>query len=334
MAGFEYTTRNTNTSSGIPVTVVALSGAIDPGSVETLDNLFKELLAQEQYNVVLDFQNLKYMNSTAMGLLVRWADKFAEQQGRLILLQIPTRVMMMLEMLGLKEFFKITTEEKAAVASFEVLGEGEEEIVEMHLKTPDNKTASTTSREEEAAPQPPGNAGLPPVVTETACGQCGITLTMGGPGRYRCPRCRAFLTLTPEGKVETSPQRSANEIELILPAKADYLGSLEQVCLTAAGQAGMEQTNGVEFFKALAACGNYLITEALGGVESERVHIQVQATKGMVSARLFAAGKVLPLETSTLPAVAALSEAAGNLDKLEFFANNKGNFFILEKHTN
>lgn len=82
----------------------------------------KESIAQQiengEKNFVLDMQNLEYMNSTGVGLLVTLLTKSRHADGELVLLNPSPNVSTILTMMRLTSIFKVVATESAAIAAF------------------------------------------------------------------------------------------------------------------------------------------------------------------------------------------------------------------------
>lgn len=93
--------------SGSPDVCLAQAvGAIDADSCETIHDFFEGVLGRGGRWVVMDLARLKYINCTGLGSTVRYADTLRQQGGALIFINIPSKVQIVFEMLGLMAFFE------------------------------------------------------------------------------------------------------------------------------------------------------------------------------------------------------------------------------------
>jgi anti-anti-sigma factor len=342
MPNFEYSTRELQTPSGTPALVVELSGSVDPGTFDDFSAMFDTLLEGEVHNIIIDFSGLKYINSTGMGLMVQIADSFAEKGGKFVLVNIPSKVMLVMEMLGLQEFFQIVSTVDAALEVFEG-GEGESASVQMHIKGEEKAKAE---EKEKAAPavKKPAAAIKKPAIKKAAapepeavekggvaCGHCGARLTVGGAGKYRCPRCRSLLAVDESGQAETHAEAGASVLELGLPANVEYVEALRLLLSTAGAQAGVNGDDLSALTSAVEDCSRYLIDKALGADAPQRLQLLVEGGSGALTVRIYAAGQSLELENQDLSGVEGLDAAVQAVDRLEFNAPQGGNLFVLEK---
>ena len=90
------------------VTVVALEGVIRLGeSAKTFSAYLEELLAEEAPSVLLDFTGIDHVDSTGLGELVGYLQRFTEQGRRLALLRPHRRILNLLRLTKLDEVFAI-----------------------------------------------------------------------------------------------------------------------------------------------------------------------------------------------------------------------------------
>ncbi len=85
---------------------LALVGEIDLDTVGLLRGRLDELKAQGVDRLVLDLHETRYVNSTALAVLVKFAESVRERGGGIALVRVTPRVKLVFEMLGLLPFFK------------------------------------------------------------------------------------------------------------------------------------------------------------------------------------------------------------------------------------
>lgn len=97
-----------------------LSGAIDASTVHIFQNQLEEARKRGVTKLVMDISKIKYVNSTGLGSLVKYADTFKAGGGGVVLLRVPAKVKIVIEMLGLHEFFEMCGSEQEATGVFGV----------------------------------------------------------------------------------------------------------------------------------------------------------------------------------------------------------------------
>ncbi len=318
MASFSYNFTKEKIDKKLVAHFVELTGSIDPESFESFAEMFDELLDQGAQYLAIDFEGLKYINSTGMGLMIQIIDKFNDVGGKIVLMRISPKVMVVMEMLGLQEFFQIVNDENQAIAAFsgkEVDGT----TVQAKLKENDIEEIE----EEEDDSDIDGK-------TAVRCDNCNAKLNIAGEGSYKCPRCRAVFKVSASGKVKAYPESDKDVVELVVPACATYLDGLEKMLANCAKQTSIKKESANAVFGAVKDTFNYVLENALPKTTSERVQIFINTKRKKLSVYLFVAGKTLELDEE-LDGIEEFSDAVDNVDRFEYSIMNGGNLFRIEK---
>jgi len=99
------------------VTVVKIHGVVKLGdSARELASLLEELLSTGTGAVLLDMEDIDYLDSTGLGELVGYLQRFSDAGRRLALLNPHTRVVNLLKLTHLDEVFTIFTGRDEALA--------------------------------------------------------------------------------------------------------------------------------------------------------------------------------------------------------------------------
>lgn len=99
------------------VTVVALEGVIRLGeSAQAFSAYLEELLEEGAATVLLDFAAIDHVDSTGLGELVGYLQRFSEQGRRLALLKPHRRILNLLKLTKLDEIFAIYEDRESALA--------------------------------------------------------------------------------------------------------------------------------------------------------------------------------------------------------------------------
>lgn len=105
-------------SAGGSFAHLAIEGEIDLDTVSALKTRLAELKERGVDRLVLDLAQTRYVNSTALATLVKFAEAFRERGGGIALVSVTPRVKLVFEMLGLLVFFKFFDSVEAARAAF------------------------------------------------------------------------------------------------------------------------------------------------------------------------------------------------------------------------
>src|SRR5439155_41154 len=86
--------------------ILRVDGEIDLDTVGLLRERLEEVERSGQANLVLDLQETRYINSSALAVLVKFSETFRERGGGIALARVGSRVKLVFEMLGLLVFFR------------------------------------------------------------------------------------------------------------------------------------------------------------------------------------------------------------------------------------
>lgn len=116
MANLTITPAEQPTPGGI--LTLRIEGEIDLDTVGILRSKLEEVERSRHEKLVLDMQETKYVNSSALAVLVKFAETFRERGGGIALARVTSRVKLVFEMLGLLVFFKFFDSVEKAKESF------------------------------------------------------------------------------------------------------------------------------------------------------------------------------------------------------------------------
>jgi len=195
--------------------VVDLTGAIDTTTVVEFQDKLEALKGKGQKKLVLNLEGIKYVNSTGLGSLVKFADSFANSGGGIMLAKVPPKVKVVFEMLGLHAFFKIYSSEEAAVGALNDMGK-EPPVTEATIAEATAPTPAPTPMPATAptpAPVPEETAGFPLVAV---CTGCKVELQIPRPGNYKCPRCASIVSVAKDTKTTFLARKKPTPIQMSL----------------------------------------------------------------------------------------------------------------------
>ena len=98
-------------------TVVAVGGEIDVYTAPRLRDKFTELVAAGSYDIIVDMQNVEFLDSTGLGVLVGGLKKVRAHEGSLDLVCNQDRLPKIFRITGLAKVFVIHESAEAALAS-------------------------------------------------------------------------------------------------------------------------------------------------------------------------------------------------------------------------
>ena len=216
---FLETTKET-LPGGSEVIIGNVGGAIDSTTNSEFDRRMKELQDEGAGNLILVLEEIKYINSTGMGALIKFADSFRALGGDIKLVAVPRKVEALFEMLGLLTLFKTFPTVKEAL---DYLSDTKSTIV----TDEDEETADEPEvAEKQVKPKP----SVYPV--HFACPSCKTRIELGGVGKFKCPKCSAYYSASEAGEVKALRLEESKLIEMKLPCNIKFTEGLKNVLNT------------------------------------------------------------------------------------------------------
>ena len=101
------------------IVILDIYGSISMGeSKDKFAGVMDDLLSQKDVNVLVNFSGINYVDSTAIGELVGYLNKFVENNRQLKILKPHDRVRKLLQITKLDTIFEIYEDEDAGLRSF------------------------------------------------------------------------------------------------------------------------------------------------------------------------------------------------------------------------
>ena len=98
-------------------TVVDLNGEIDVYTSPKVKETISELIDQEHYKLVINLENVRYIDSTGLGVLIGGLKRVREHSGTVNLVCSNPQIKKIFDITGLVKIFGIFDSEKAACES-------------------------------------------------------------------------------------------------------------------------------------------------------------------------------------------------------------------------
>jgi anti-sigma B factor antagonist len=276
-----------------------LAGVIDAHTLDKFERRLNETIEAGSRSLILDCEELRYVNSSGFGELIRYFDRLREAGGTLVLARVAPKVGIILEMLGLRSLIPIAVSLDAAL-----------ETARLGPAAAPAPAAPAEEEEEEGVrgEEPPASRHLPevrksrirasrPILSTdkrtVVCAFCDTRLRIGGEGRWACPACGAPFSTTREGGVAFDWSRAdAEAIHLtfdVTPrALAAFAGLLEGILVERrVPHARMRR------FAREAAHVCHLVAESAFDARKGPLHILVLAGPQRVHLRIVDRGRAL-----------------------------------------
>ncbi len=100
------------------VTLVSLDGELDAHTSPSLEKVLEELFAKASYNIIIELQNLKYISSHGVGVLMAALSDAQDGKGNIVLTEPTPLVAEVFRMLDVPSIFHLAPDRSAALAAF------------------------------------------------------------------------------------------------------------------------------------------------------------------------------------------------------------------------
>ena len=100
-------------------TLVSVEGEIDHNNARTLAEALESITDAKRYNIVLDLEQVQFMSSAGLRVLVSHRTICTNHNGDLVLANVPKNILKALDLVGFIKFYKIYDEVDEAIGSFD-----------------------------------------------------------------------------------------------------------------------------------------------------------------------------------------------------------------------
>lgn len=250
MAVLNFDIKSVALSSGEDAKTVFLTGSIDASTNQAFEGRLSEILSGGTRNVMLVLTNVKYINSTGLGTIVKCVDTFREKGGDIKLVGVPAKVIALFEMLGLLALFETHETIEKAVASF-------------------------SKAKAAAAPTAP-TAKFPLQFKHPVTG---MGMNVSQPGRFKDPRSGDYFSVDPAGTIEFYEMSKVKLVEVKLPCDLDFGGPLTDLALSLAARTRLPSTVTTAVAKAIESAASLIRSHATDANETVTVLLVADAEK-------------------------------------------------------
>ena len=117
MADIYFTVYNKTSPKGNVISIVEIEGAIgDSSAVDIFEKKITELVSDNDINLVLKLSKLRYINSSSMGILIKFVDILKDKGGGIVLAEVPSDIKNPIDLLGLDSVIQMVNTEDEAIA--------------------------------------------------------------------------------------------------------------------------------------------------------------------------------------------------------------------------
>jgi anti-sigma B factor antagonist len=179
-------------------TIAKPHGTIDISTHQIFETTLSEMLEQNANKLILNLADLKYISSSGIGSLIKYAQKYRDRGGDIRLTHIPPHIWDVFNMVGINNVFETFNSDKDAIASIQ---ESESYKDDKQLRYP----------------------------AKFKCPSCQAILEISKPAKYRCQHCNTYFAADPDGKVKAFLSRKYKAIEIKLSGSSDNAIWLESL---------------------------------------------------------------------------------------------------------
>jgi len=293
------------TIDGDDVSALAeMTGAIDGNTVPSFQETLEEIKTKGIQRLVLDMSKIKYVNSTGLGSLVKYADAFKSSGGGMALIKVPAKVKIVIEMLGLNAFFDICADLDTALTALKASGAGGGAAAPapsgggVSKKPPKvvKKRPGPPSGAMQTAPAGGGGGGAFPKMA--SCQGCKVQVEVTGPGNWKCPRCYTLITAGADGNIGFGRNDGKAPLNLSLVASKECSEGLvhlvTSVCGTSVGGPRLEALRNAVYEVAQVMQTSVYQTNPNGVY-----HVSIERDQGRVQIRFADSGATIESSMAT-----------------------------------
>ena len=95
--------------------VVEVQGEIDVYASPRVKEMINELIEQGRFNLIIDLEGVRYIDSTGLGVLIGALKKVREHEGRILLICTNPQIKKIFNITGLVKIFEIYKDEEEAL---------------------------------------------------------------------------------------------------------------------------------------------------------------------------------------------------------------------------
>ncbi len=284
MAVLNFDIKTVKLPSGEEAKAVFLTGSIDATTNQTFEGRLSDILNAGTRNAMLVLTNVKYINSTGLGTIVKCVDSFREKGGDIKLVGVPAKVIALFEMLGLLALFETHETIEAAVASF----------------------GKAKAAESKAAPAVKFPLQFKHPTT-------GMGLNASQPGRFKDPRSGDYFNVGTDGTIEFYEMSKVRMAELKVHCDLDFTPALTALADSLAAACRLPAAAAAAAAKAITQASTLVRSHA--GQGAETVNVILVGDPDKISIGFVAHGSALNLGKDD-PGLKALEAVADEVKHL------------------
>ena len=328
MATIAFKVKVIKSPDGTTATLAEVDGSIDATTIQEFQHVMDKLIERGVKNLVLDCSNVKYINSTGLGTLLKYADTFESIGGHIAFCRVPSKVMLVMEMLGFNALFNIVTDEATALRSFAgKMSPPPSVAVKTSRPTSGSQSQIGQSTQKTPVPSQPIAPPAPPVTfpIQTPCARCRVTLDIPAAGKYKCPRCAAVLAIEPTGRTRFFASKRARPLTLSVPASPALAACAELAAAKCAENSGFKPVDIAAISSAVSVACKNAIDRAYDNDAGNSIHVLILADAASITVKIADYGKPFDFGPGgSIASDSGFAAVAKSVDTLEHRINPRG----------
>lgn len=109
---------NTSVKNEGEISKIYLKGYLDAHTAPSLEDTFSNLIKNEKYKIVVNFEDLAYISSAGLGVFMAFIEKVRENNGDIKLTSMNEKVFNIFDLLGFPLLYEIYKTDDEAVDKF------------------------------------------------------------------------------------------------------------------------------------------------------------------------------------------------------------------------
>lgn len=100
------------------ISIINLKGFLDAHTAPTLENNFTQLINDNKYKIVVNFEDLAYISSAGLGVFMAYIENIRDNKGDIKLTNMSDKVFNIFDLLGFPLLYEIYKNEDEAINKF------------------------------------------------------------------------------------------------------------------------------------------------------------------------------------------------------------------------
>ncbi len=110
---------NVNVRGVGQVSVIDVKGYLDAHTAPQLESAFNQLIDNNKYKVVVNFDELSYISSAGLGVFMAYVETMRENEGDIKFSNMQDSVYNIFDLLGFPMLYEFYKDEKEAITNFD-----------------------------------------------------------------------------------------------------------------------------------------------------------------------------------------------------------------------